>query len=106
MECDKCNGSGRLPDPPKPKITEYSLIYENSRGQTKSINRKNLSCILTYCNKNNVPPSKFKKWNGEDNWLCLGIRREGSGAIVDTQYIYKIQGKWYSSGHPKVWSKK
>lgn len=106
MECDRCNGSGRLPDPPKPKITEYILNYENKYGRHGQVRRKNESCIIAYCNKNNVPPSKFKKWNGERDWLCLGIVREGSGAIVDTKYIYKIDGKWYSSGHPKVWNRK
>lgn len=106
MECDKCSGTGRLPDPPKSKITEYTHSWIDSDGGWHIYREKTLESMIKKLNKDNAPESGIKDFHGKTNWACLGIRREGSSAIVDTKYIYKIDGKWYSSGHPKVWNRK
>lgn len=94
MECDKCQGRGYI-HKPKPPITEYTHSWVDDEGRWYIYREPTLKDMIEELNKTKAPPVGIKNWRGETNWICLGIRREGSGAIVDTKYIYcNKRGKW------------
>ncbi len=93
-KCDKCDGTGSIPDPIVDRITEYSLLAKDNEGKHIIINAKSLQTIINKCNELDLPPSGFKNWRGKYNWLSVGIRLNGEPAIRRTTYIWKIKGRW------------